>query len=89
MIIQLPEWEKWRIAGSEHDWQVQKLRNRKNAEPTWEGERFYPSLDYAINYAYEKTLRENGITATDFETAIKECERVKKSLIAAVRKAVE
>ena len=88
MIIQLPEWDGWRIEGADLDWQIQKRRKVKGEE-RWEGTNFYPSLEYAVGAAYERTLRESPKTAVDIREVAAECERVKVRLLKAVRKAVE
>lgn len=87
MIIQLPEWDGWRIEGSDLDWQIQKRRKVKGEE-RWEGTNFYPALEHAVGAAYERTLRESPKTAVDVREVAAECERVKTRLIKAVRKAV-
>lgn len=87
MIIQLPEWKDWRIAGGNLDWQIQKVVHKKQGD-VWEATNFYPSLEAAIGAAYERTLRESPKTAVDVREVAAECERVKARLIKAVRKAV-
>ena len=88
MIIQLPEWEGWRIAGSGLDWQIQKLCNRKDREDTWEGTNYFPSLEAAIGYACERTLRESPKTIAAIREVHDECEKTKSRLLKAVKKAV-
>ena len=87
MIIQLPEWDGWRIKGDALDWQIQKRYEVKGKE-RWEGTNFYPALEYAVGAAYERTLRESPKEAVDIREAAAECERVKVRLLKAVRKAV-
>jgi len=87
MIIQLPEWDGWRIEGADLDWQIQKAVHRKSGD-TWEGTNFYPSLEAAIGAVYERTLRESPKTAVDIREVLAECEKVKLQLVKAVRKTV-
>lgn len=86
MIIEIPGCS-FRIKGEKLDWQIQYERNRKTRENTWEGKYFFPSLDFAINKAYELALIENAQTV-DIADVSGECRKVKDELIAAVRKAV-
>lgn len=88
MIVQLPEWKDWRIEGSGNDWQVQKLHKRKDGGQKWEGTNFFPSLHYAVAFAYEKALRKSPAKAETVEAMEAECRRVKDELVAAVREAV-
>ena len=87
MIIQLPEWDGWRIKGDALDWQIQKRYEVKGKE-RWEGTNFYPARESAVGAAYERTLRESPKEAVDIREVRDECERVKARLIKAVRKAV-
>ena len=87
MVIQLPEWDGWRIAGCDRDWQVQELRKRKG-EAVWEGRNFFNALEHAVGFAYERTLRERGEKATGVNEWLISCKVVKKQLLDAVRKAV-
>ena len=54
----------------------------------WYGVKFFSSLQYAIGEAYERTLRESPAVADSSELLLAECERVKKALVAAVKKAI-
>lgn len=87
MVIQLPEWDGWRIKGEALDWQVQKRRKRGGGE-TWDGVNFFNSLEAAIGHAYERTLRELP-GAVDLRDVPAECEKVKTRLLKAVKRAVE
>lgn len=87
MIIKLPEWTDWRIEGSDLDWQIQKVVHRKKGD-TWEGTNFFPSLDAALSFAYERTLRESKATAVEIREVLGECEKVKARLLRAAKKAV-
>lgn len=87
ITIQLPEWEGWRVAGSERDWQIQRLVDGNNGEQ-WRGTNFWPSAEYAIMAAYERTLRECGKEFASLKAFVDECRRVKAELVKAVRKAV-
>ena len=88
MVIQLPEWDGWRISGESLAWeiQVQKKNGKKAGE--WNAVKWFPSLDSAVACAYEKALKENGLVTDDLREAEKECRKVKDSLLKAVRKAV-
>ena len=90
MIVELPEWDGWRVSGERLDWQIQEyVKDAK--EPSghrWKGVKFYPAIEHAIGAAYERTLRESPKTAVDVREVAAECERVKARLIKAVRKAV-
>ena len=90
MVIQLPEWDGWRISGEALSWEVQQqARNGKDAGK-WYPTNYFPSLDSAIGYAYERTLKECGMghTVDMMREALVQCERVKSSLLREVRKAV-
>ena len=89
-IIQLPEWDGWRIKGEKLDWQLQKLTKDKSKEGGvyWRGTNFWPSAEYAIAHAYERTLRECGKEFASLSEPVDESRRIKEQLIAAVRKAV-
>lgn len=84
MVIQLPEWKSWRVAGSDTDWQVQVLRRRSTKADTWEGTNFFSTLAGALAFAYEKALRESPETARDVKSALAECRRVKDAIAKAV-----
>jgi len=88
MIVQLPEWKDWRIEGSSNDWQVQRLRKHKDGGQKWEGTNFFPSLHYAVAFAYEKALRKSPTKAETVDDMKAECKRVKDELLEAVEKAV-
>lgn len=91
IVIQLPEWDGWRIAGSDNDWQMQvyEEHGNKDGSPRWRGTNFWPSIEFAVSYAYERTLRESGKHIKSMDGLLDECARVKDELIAAVRKADE
>ena len=91
MIIQLPEWDGWRIAGEEGDYQIQvyqKSGGKDNGE-RWKATNYFPSLESAIGYAYERTLRESPKTIAAIREVHVECEKTKSRLLKAVKKAVE
>lgn len=90
MIIKLPEWDGWRVAGSDTDWQIQEYVKDAKADGghRWKGVNFFGSLEHAIGFAYERTLRESGVVAESFEGAQAECKRVKAALVREVKKAV-
>ena len=89
LIIQLPEWDNWRISGEDLAWEVQKVVHKKQGD-VWEATNWFSSLDAALGYAYERTLRELGMGSTI--DMIREvhiaCEKTKSSMLKAVRKAV-
>ena len=87
MIIQPPEWEGWRISGGDTDWRIEYAHKRKG-EDEWRPMYFYSCLEYAVEKAYELTLRESQTAANDLKAALAECRRVKKALADEVRKAV-
>ena len=87
MIIQLPEWKDWRIAGSNLDWQIQKVVHKKQGD-VWEATNFFPNLESAIGYAYERTLRESPKSIAMIREVHIECERTKSHMLKAVKKAV-
>lgn len=89
-VIQLPEWGGWRIEGAALDWQMQELVKDGKAEggKRWKGKNFWPSAEYAVAAAYERTLRECGEEFASLEAFVDECRRVKAELVKAVRKAV-
>lgn len=89
MVIQLPEWDGWRIEGEGRDWQLQvyEPNGAKDGGPRWRATNYWPSLEHAIGHAYERTLRELPKTV-DIRDVPAECERVKARLLKAVRKAV-
>ena len=87
MIIQLPEWKNWRIEGAENDWRVKSLNKGKDGE-TWTPTNFFPSLDAALSFAYERTLRESKATAVEIREVLAECEKVKARLLRVAKKAV-
>lgn len=84
MVIQLPEWNGWRIEGKEMDWQVRKLTEKGEWRPT----NFFPSLDAALSFAYERALRESEGDFSDLKDVAAECAKLKASLLKAVRKEV-
>lgn len=89
-VIQLPEWEGWRIADSDDGmWEVQEFEEKGGrGEPRWRAVNFFPTLDAAIGYAYERTLRESPKSIAQIREVHIECEKVKSRLLKAVKKAV-
>ena len=82
MIIQLDP--KTRISGDSIDWRVEKLTNGKNGEK-WEGKNFFPSLEHALQFAFDKKLaKSNRITAT-LDDYVDELSRCKGEILAAMR----
>jgi len=87
MIVQLPEWKNWRVVGTDREWEVQQKGSR-NGEVEWRPTNYFPSLAYAMAFAYEKTLRASKKKAGTIEEALGECNRVKDAIIGAVNEAV-
>jgi len=89
MVIQTEEMKKagWRIASTNLDWQIQE-RGQSNGEEVWRGRNYYTTLEYAVEKAYERLLLESPLTVASVEDAVKECKRVKTSLVKAVKEAV-
>ena len=90
MIIQLPEWEKWRISGESLDWQVQELtkdKSKPNGE-YWRGVNFFSTLDAALGYAYERSLREGNTRIELIREVHIACEKTKSGLLREARKAL-
>ena len=84
MVIQLPEWGNWRIQGADDSWQIQqKLRNKRHE--VWSSIRSYKSLDGALGYAYERTLKESASTATTAALIVSEFDRARERLLRAAR----
>lgn len=89
MEIQLSEWKAgWRIVGSDNEWQVQKLETNKGEE-CWRATNHFPSLGYAMVFAYEKALRASKKKAETISEVLAECNRVRESLVEDVRRANE
>lgn len=86
MVIQLPEWNGWRVSGSGTDWQIQVIRKRTTREDTWEGTNFYSSLANALEAAFEKTLRESGEKVDDLRKLAREIRRAKEEIAKAAGK---
>lgn len=86
-VIQLPEWDGWRIAGNDREWQIQRRSEGRNGVE-WRGTNYWPSIEYAVGFAYERTLRELGEEFESLDLFVAECRRVKDELVKAVRKAV-
>ena len=82
MIIQLDE--KTRISGNARDWSVEKLRTRKGAEE-WQGTNFFPSLEYALQFAFEKQLKSSTALAATLDDYVDELNRCKGEILAAMR----
>lgn len=86
MIIEIPGCDDTRIASSSTDWQIQR-RVMKNGVETWQGRNFYPSLEHAMQGAYEQMLKRRKSCAKDFEQYVDEINRVKSELLQAMRAA--
>lgn len=82
MIIQLDE--KTRIFGNSAEWVVEKLRTRKGAEE-WQGTNYFPSLEYALQFAFEKQLRSSTAVAATLDDYVDELNRCKGEILAAMR----
>jgi hypothetical protein len=92
MVIQTEHMKEngWRLAGSDLDWQLQKIRKDKKSPEGWkyEGFLFYATFESALKAAYEKTLRESKKEASSIKDVLEECRKVKGELIEAVKEAV-
>ena len=90
-VIQLPEWDGWRIEGEGLSWEVQELVNDKKSEggKRWKGVKFYSALEYSVGEAYERTLKECGKEFTSLEELVDECHKTKDKLLKAVRRALK
>ena len=90
MVIQLPEWTDWRISGEGIAWEVQRLIKKGKRAGEWEATNWFNSLDAAIGFAYERSLRELGMGSTI--DMIREvhvaCEKTKSALVREVKKAI-
>ena len=87
MVINIPGRDDLRIVGERNDWQVQSTVKKGKTAGEWRGTNFFPCIEHAVANVYERVLREsNG--EMDLSGAVKECERVKRSLVSAVKKAV-
>lgn len=82
MIIQLDE--KTRISGNARDWSVEKLRTRKGVEE-WQGTNYFPSLEYALQFAFEKQLKSSTAVAATLDDYVDELNRCKGEILAAMR----
>lgn len=89
MIIQLPEWDGWRISGADNEWEIQTQYKKGKSAGEWRGIRFYPALEWAVDAAYERTLQECGKEFMSLSEMVEECHKVKKRLHDAVKKAVK
>ena len=85
MVIEIPGCE-FRINGGGTEWAVEYPAKDRGAA-TWRGRYFFPSLEFAIGKAYELALIAKESTV-DISQACEECTRIKKQLIASVRKEV-
>lgn len=85
MVIELPEWDGWRIAGENMSWEVQAVTKSGKYEGEWHPTNYFTSLDSAIGYAYERTLRESPKTAKTIREVHIECEKTKSRLVKAVK----
>jgi len=87
MIIEIPGYEDLRISGENLDWQVQSVLKGGKSAGEWRATNYFPSLEYAIAFVYEKSLRD-----MDKELGYAEipdaCRKVKNELVKAVKKAV-
>lgn len=82
MIIQLDE--KTRISGTNLDWSVEILRKGKNGD-YWKGTNFFPSLEYALQFAFEKHLKSSTAVAATLDDYVDELNRCKSEILAAMR----
>lgn len=89
-VIQLPEWEGWRIAGSDDGmWEIQEYEEKGGkGKQRWRATNYFANLEDAIGYAYERTLRESPKSIAMIREVHIECERTKSHMLKAVKKAV-
>lgn len=89
MVIQLPEWDGWRIAGGDLAWEVQVQAKKGKSAGSWSPTNYFSTFDAAMGYAYERTLRECGAGHVVDMTreALVACERTKSSLLKAFKAA--
>lgn len=82
MIIQLDP--KTRIFGNSAEWVVEKLRTRKGVEE-WQGTNYFPSLEHALQFAFDKKLAKSGRIAATLDDYVDELNRCKGEILAAMR----
>lgn len=82
MIIQLDQ--KTRISGDSLDWRVEKLNKGKNGE-YWQGTNFFPSLEHALQFAFDKKLAKSDRIAATLDDYVDELNRCKGEILAAMR----
>ena len=83
MIIQLDE--KTRISGDSLDWRVEALiKDKKNGE-YWQGKNYFPSLEHALQFAFEKKLKKSSRLALSLDDYVDELNRCKNEILAAIR----
>lgn len=87
MIIEIPGRDDLRISGEGNDWSVQSVIKEGKSAGGWRPSNYFAGLEHAIAFVYEKVLRDMELE-TDIEGAVKECAKVKKSLLNAVKKAI-
>lgn len=87
MIVEIPECN-FRIFGNDPDWQIQFRQKRGENGESWNGKYFYPHLEYAVMKAYELMLMKSD-AVVQFADVPAECEKVKKQLVTAVKRALK
>ena len=87
MVIQTEDMRRngWRIAGTDMDWQIQRQTKSGKRKGDWYATNYYSSLEFAMEKAYEMTLRDSKAFASEFLDALEECRRVKRELVSEVR----
>lgn len=87
MVIEIPGYEDLRISGDNLDWQVQTVAKGGKSAGEWRASNYFPSLEHAIAFVYEKVLRDmdKKLGYTEVPDA---CRKVKNELVKAVKKAV-
>ena len=88
MVIQLEEWKGWRISGENTAWEIQQQSKKGKRAGEWYATNWFGTLDAAIGYAYERTLRESPKSIAMIREVHIECERTKSHMLKAIKKAV-
>lgn len=88
MIIQLPDWKGWRIEGGDLAWEVQQLREKGKTAGEWYTTNWFNSLDAALGYAYERSLREKDSRIEMIREVHIACEKTKSGLLREARRAL-
>lgn len=85
-VIQLPDWDGWRIAGDSGEWSIQRINHGKDGD-TWSSTNYFPQLHHAVGFAYEKALRDEKVDMKSMAEFADFATNLKNSLVKAVKKA--